>query len=100
MDLELASNENAGAVGVGGSPSESVFLKTGATAVEPMVTTDSDGWLRMSIDKGNQSTSGASAVVVGNIAKDSDAGAGYALIFRNNRSARISEVDPENRTTG
>jgi cyclophilin family peptidyl-prolyl cis-trans isomerase len=90
MDLELASNETTGAVGVGGSPAESVFLKTGATAVEPMVTTDSDGWLRMSIDKGNQSTSGYDAVVVGNIAKDSDAGAGYALIFRNNRSARIS----------
>lgn len=90
MDLDLGSSESAGAVGIGGPPAESVFVKVGASAVEPVAVADSDGWFRMNINKGNQSTSGRAAKMIGDISKESNAGDGYARIFRNNRSVRLS----------
>ncbi len=44
--------------GIGGSPGESVYVKAGATTEEPLIIEDSDGWLRMNIDKGNQAGEG------------------------------------------
>jgi hypothetical protein len=75
-------------VGIGGSPGESVFLKAGASAAEPRIVTDKLGWLRMNIDKGNQSQPGASASLLGNAAKP-DAGTNFAIIRRDNRSSRL-----------
>ena len=53
---------------MGGSEGESVFAKAGASNVEPRSVVDQLGWLRMNIDKGNQSQSGVNAVVIGNVA--------------------------------
>ena len=67
VDIEIASDTPAGCVGVGGAPGESVWIKAGATAVEPLPIRDGS-YLRMNIDVGRQSNSGAQAVVLGNIA--------------------------------
>jgi len=44
-----------------------VFFKIGATSIEPATALDGQGYLRMNIDKGNQSVGGADMKVVGNI---------------------------------
>ena len=36
LSLDLATNVAAGLVGIGGSPGESVFVKAGASTVEPV----------------------------------------------------------------
>jgi cyclophilin family peptidyl-prolyl cis-trans isomerase len=90
LDVEMASNVAAGLVGVGGAPGESVYVKAGASQAEPLVMPDSQGWLRLTVDKGNQSTSGSAAAVLGNIAKENDATDRYVRIHRNNRSVQQS----------
>ena len=65
--VEFATNVPSGCSGVGGAPGESVWVKAGATTVEP-VAFDDGGQLRMNIDKGNQANGGANAVVLGNVA--------------------------------
>jgi hypothetical protein len=90
IDLEMASNVPAGLVGIGGAPGESVFVKAGASAVEPVAVRDSQGWLRWNIDKGNQSSGGAAASVLGNIAKVGDSTDNFVRLLRTNRSAKLS----------
>lgn len=89
FDLELATAAAAGTVGIGGAPGESVFLKAGASAIEPRVVTDAQGWLRMNVDKGNQSQPGVAASVLGHAAKPDDGNTNYVVIRRDNRSSRI-----------
>ena len=67
VSVEFATNTPSGCVGAGGSPGESVWIKAGVTAVEPLPVLDGS-YLRMNIDIGRQSGSGAQAVVLGNIA--------------------------------
>ena len=68
MSVDLATNVSAGLVGIGGSPGESVFVKAGASTVEPVAEEDINRYLRMNIDKGNQARGGESMVVLGNVA--------------------------------
>jgi hypothetical protein len=89
VDLEMASNEPAGQVGIGGAPGESVFVKAGASTVEPVAVPDSQGWLRWNIDKGNQSNGGKAATVLGNIAKEGDSTNNFVRLSRTNRSAKL-----------
>jgi len=89
FDLELASSAAAGMAGIGGPPGESVFLKAGMSSVEPLVATDGEGWLRLNVDKGNQSQPGNAAVLLGHAAKPDDGTTDYAIILRDNRSSRI-----------
>ena len=81
FDVEIASNEGSGCVGIGGAPGEAVVVKAGASAREPARIRDSSGWYRLSVDKGNQSASGSDAVVLGHIANGSDqcSGGDYRL---------------------
>jgi cyclophilin family peptidyl-prolyl cis-trans isomerase len=90
LDIEMASNVAPGLVGVGGAPGESVYVKAGASQAEPLVAPDSEGQLRLTVDKGNQSTSGSAAAVLGNVAKENDESEQYALLHRNNRSVQQS----------
>ncbi len=57
-------------MGIGGSPGESVYLKAGASTVEPAVYLDSDtGYYLMNVDKGSgNSGNGTAASVIGDIA--------------------------------
>jgi hypothetical protein len=68
--IVLASNAPSGALGIGGAPGESVFLKAGASTMEPEVYLDSDtDYYLVNVDKGSgNSGSGTEASVVGNIA--------------------------------
>jgi hypothetical protein len=61
--IHLASNAPSGCAGIGGSPGGSVFLKAGATSIEPLSIS-----ARMNVDKGNQAIGGPAASVAGNIA--------------------------------
>jgi len=72
FEVTLGTNVPANSVGIGGSPSESVYVKAGGSTIEPKGIIDSSGteaFYRLNVDKGNQSTSGANAVVIGNVAK-------------------------------
>lgn len=65
LRVRLASNAPAGAVGIGGAPGESVFVKAGVSLMRPAA----DPQTRLlNIDKGNQSVGGADAIVLGDIA--------------------------------
>jgi len=66
--ITLASNAPSRCVGIGGAPGESVFLKVGASSIEPLAVLQPNGYLRMNVDKGNQAQSGTAASVAGNIA--------------------------------
>jgi hypothetical protein len=80
--VELASDAKEGEVGVGGAPGDAVYLKAGASSVEPKSLIEEDEYV-MNIDKGNQSQGGSDMVVIGNIAAPADAN-GYVLISRSN----------------
>lgn len=67
FDLELATAVPSGCAGVGGAPGEDVTVKAGASTVEPDAVLE-DGLLRMNLDKGQQTSGGANAVVVGDVA--------------------------------
>ena len=66
--IDLATNVPEGSVGIGGSPGESVYVKAGAAAIEPTLTEDRLGHIRMNIDKGNQASEGEDMINLGNIA--------------------------------
>lgn len=84
FDLELASNAPTNAVGVGGSPGESVRIKVGATTTEPKKIVEGE-YYRMNIDKANQSEDGEDMKLIGNIGV-SDTTTVFTLIKRNNRN--------------
>ncbi len=89
FELELASDAPSGCVGVGGAPGESVYLKVGAAVERPGRMTASPESIRFNLDKGEQSTGGADAQMVGDVTNGtSDCGtATYRLITRDNRAS-------------
>ena len=68
VSIDLATNVPAASFGIGGSPGSSVFVKAGASTIEPDTVEDSNRYLRMNIDKGNQARGGESMAVLGNVA--------------------------------
>jgi hypothetical protein len=66
--ITLASTAATGCGGIGGAPGESVFLKAGASPIEPLSVVQPNGYLRMNVDIGSQINSGTAASVAGNIA--------------------------------
>jgi hypothetical protein len=86
--VELASNAPKGAVGIGGAPGESVYLKAGAASTEPKKVIEGDQYT-LNVDKGNQSASGETTVVLGDIAVDYNT-KDYTLITRTNAGSNAS----------
>ncbi|AUD02054.1 hypothetical protein [Spirosoma pollinicola] len=84
FEVELASQYASNSIGIGGSPGGSVFLKAGASAIEP-VKVLKDGFYTISIDKGAQNNDGKDAVIIGDIGTGTDT-VGYKLITRSNAS--------------
>ena len=72
IDVVYASDVPDNTVGIGGSPGESVYVKAGAAAMEPLPFVTSDGIYRMNVDKGNQSQGGSNARVIGDFANGTD----------------------------
>ena len=66
--VELWSKAPTGCIGAGGDPGENVYVKFGAVPEEPSPVIEDDGAVRMNVDIGRQSISGADALVIGNIA--------------------------------
>lgn len=85
FDVEFASNAPKSSVGAGGSPGESVYLKAGASGVEPKKVIDGDNYV-LNIDKGNQATGGRDMVVIGNISNTGET-YDYELVTRNSMSS-------------
>ena len=75
FEVEFATNAPSGCVGVGGAPGENVWIKAGATDIEPESVLDGS-FLIMNIDKGNQLTSGENAFVLGDVASSQPCGEG------------------------
>lgn len=71
FSVEFASNVADDQAGIGGSPGESVYLKAGATSIEPEKQLEED-FYRMNMDKGNQSQSGDDMVVIGDFSNDTE----------------------------
>ena len=72
LDFAMYTKESDGMSGIGGSPSESVYVKAAVLNKEPKAVQRKDGgglYFRMNIDKGSQSQAGADVKILGNIAK-------------------------------
>jgi hypothetical protein len=65
--VEIATDVPADCGGVGGSPGQSVYLKAGASRIEPVAVVDGLGMLRLNVDQGVQANPGAAALVLGTI---------------------------------
>lgn len=94
FDIELASDAPEDSIGIGGSPATSVYLKAGATLIEP-IPVDVDEFLLLNIDKGNQSQVGEDSVLLGNVAKSpsDDFNFNYELIERTNQQSFSFRTD-------
>ena len=98
VSVDLATNVGAGLIGIGGSPGESVYVKAGASSVEPGTVVDSIGHSRMNIDKGNQSQGGEAMVVIGNVAHPDVTGPEFRIKTLNNDERPLTaEADGEGR---
>ncbi len=98
VSLHLATNVQAGLVGPGGSPGESVFVKAGASTIEPTASEDDNRHLRMNIDKGNQAQGGADMVVIGDVAHSEVTGSEHRLKTLDNAGQPLSvETDGNGR---
>ena len=96
VEIDLATNVPGGLVGIGGSPGESVFVKAGASAIEPSQEQDSSGWLRSNIDKGNQAADGTEMVVVGNVSHPDVVGDEYKIKTLTNERSPLSVTTDSN----
>ena len=72
IKFKIATNVPGGMFGVGGSPGESVYVKSGIAAVKPENSVDDTGHFRLNIDGGHQGESGKDMSVVGFIAKQDE----------------------------
>lgn len=95
FNVSLFSN---GAVGIVGSPapSESVFLKVGATGIEPKSVIDQTQYV-MNIDKGSQDESGDDMITIGNVATPSGV---YSQITRTNSTNMDSPFQVKSNSRG
>ncbi len=79
ISIDLATNVPPETFGIGGSPGDSVFVKAGASAIEPETVEDDNRYFRVNIDKGNQSNGGESMAVLGNLTHPEVAGSEYRI---------------------
>ena len=98
VSIDLATNVPAGLIGIGGAPGESVFVKAGASTIEPTVEEGDNQHHRMNIDKGNQSQRGESMVVLGNVAHPEVQGGEYRIKTLDNSDVPLMvDTDSEGR---
>jgi hypothetical protein len=96
ITMEFATNAPKGAVGIVGSPGESVYVKVGATTLEPAPIA-SDGYYQMNIDKGNQAGEGRDGFLIGDVAKeDGSSDSSYAIKSLDNIRQQLKVTADEN----
>jgi hypothetical protein len=83
FNLWFASNA-AACVGAGGDPGTSVYLKAGGSTQEPVPRLLPNGYLSVTIDKGDQSEGGREMGVVGNIANGGSCEEPQYVLLRKN----------------
>jgi hypothetical protein len=95
FNVKLASNAPTGSVGIGGSPGENVYLKAGASLIEPKKELDA-GMYRMNIDKGNQAEGGTDMITIGHVGVAANT-TQFTIITRYNNSSTgfIATTDAE-----
>ena len=71
FDLTFATDVPRNCFGAGGAPGDSVFVKVGASGIEPSVVEEPERF-SFNIDKGNQSRGGDDAIVIGDMANSQD----------------------------
>ncbi|MCP1385609.1 hypothetical protein [Runella salmonicolor] len=91
FEVELASKYPENGVGVGGSPGGAVYLKAGASGIEPQKVKDSTNAQHWTLnwDKGNQSSGGKNAIVLGTVGIEGETYK-YQIIKRTNQSKAFS----------
>jgi hypothetical protein len=68
FQIEFLSNAPEEAIGIGGGPGTSVFLKAGALSFEPLIVpNNANTLLVVNCDKGNQANGGSDLAVLGDI---------------------------------
>ena len=82
FEVDLGTKYSSGGFGAGGSAGGSVFLKAGASAIEPAKKLV-DGFYTFNLDKGRQSESGKDLIVLGNVANGLETDT-YAIVKRDN----------------
>lgn len=87
FNIELATNSPANSVGIGGSPGSSVFLKAGASGIEPSKKLE-QGFYKFNLDKGEQANEGKELFLIGNIANGLET-EDYKIIQRNNETKSV-----------
>lgn len=70
MKFDIATNAPSGGPGAGGSPGDSVYVKAGVVDKQPDVVEDKNDYLRLNLDKGNQSQGGKDLKLLGTMAKE------------------------------
>jgi hypothetical protein len=90
FELQLATEAEFGSFGIGGSPAHSVFLKAGASPLEPSPVA-TNGFYHLSVDKGAQNNEGTAALLLGDVSKPEGAPGGFQLITRSS-GARFLEA--------
>ncbi|MCF0057290.1 hypothetical protein [Dyadobacter sp. CY356] len=88
FEIDLATDNSSGGFGTGGSPGSSVYLKAGASAVEP-VTNLVSGFYTFNLDKGIQSESGKDLINIGNAANGLETDT-YAIVKRDNLTKPVT----------
>jgi len=73
----IYTDAEAGSIGIGGSPADSVYVKAGFVNQLPEVSEGEDGLWVLNIDKGQQSQGSEGIPVLGNMAKPEGSAAGY-----------------------
>lgn len=71
FEMRVVTDAGAGCAGVGGSPGDSVYVKTGASVFEPLPV-DESGTYRMNVDKGQQSQGGRAMIVADTLGIQTD----------------------------
>lgn len=80
ISFKLATKVEGGLMGIGGSPGEAVFVKTGIASEYPIVGTAEDGVERIiNVDIGSQSQGGNDLAVVGDMTKPDGVAEGFVF---------------------
>jgi hypothetical protein len=90
FNTRFASNAHTGSTTAGGAPGDSVYVKVGASAEEPLPIVMGE-YYRLNIDKGNQELGGENMIVLGHIGVAATT-TKYTIINRFNTAARSNLV--------
>lgn len=88
FEIDLATSYSSGGLGTGGSPGSSVFLKAGASAVEPTTKLVGD-FYTFNLDKGIQSEGGKDLINIGNVDNGLETDT-YAIVKRDNLTKPVT----------